>query len=319
MNSNNIKTGLSTAKASIKAAKEISEKINLLRKISEYFSPFEQSTKKVEINYQSRKMRFELIIETPENVKKKKRKVKIPKIEGFSVGYVQNDYFQTIENPWKEEESHWILPIEKINGSRFLIELNGEIDRRSLQNLIKVFSSANRDYTKENDKYLLNAHIKNIELFEKSYKELTIEGVPFLVKVELKKAVSPILPKHLQSRVYAHQRLIETAKGSNRVAFHQARLAVKRAEREGWSIETVKSFISKVTDLNFFKPFIEVSGAFNLSKLEHGHFEDDFILPKTIDVNTETNLTLKQPNSRGELIFQRKNFQEALTHAIDKV
>lgn len=263
-------------------------------------------------------MRMEFIVETPENEKKipGRRMIKIPKIKDLSFGSIQNDYLTTIENAWIDKGDSWVLPINKIPGNRYSIEMNGKIDQRSLQNLIKVYASANRDYSEEIDKYILNAHIKNIEFFEKSYKDLIIEGIPFQVKVELKKAISPIIPRSMQLKYAALQNLANAAQGKSKNELFKAGLQFRRAQKEGWDFDEMKSFLDQISDVNFFKKHLQLNGDFLLGYLEKGILSEGEIIPKLISVNTETRLTLKQPISNGELIFKRKQFQDELKNSI---
>ncbi len=313
-----VKSISETSKELKQASKLLARPIKSLSRLSGFFSPFKPKTKSVEINYRSRQASLIFTIETPESVKKRNRKIVIPKTNYFSVGFVQNDYFDQIEDAWKETETELILPIANIPGNRFLVELIGEIDYRSLDLLVKTYCSANRDFTPEIDKYILQAHIRNVEFFERSYKSLIINDIPFKVKVELSKTITQTIPMNLQRKLSAYDEYKAAARTANRQKIHRAMIKAIKAEREGWTMDLARSFIQRVGNVDFYKSFLELTGQFDLSGVETSEIQEGFIIPKVLSVSTETYLDLNQPISNGELIFKRKELQNSLNEEFDR-
>jgi len=284
---------------------------DIVKALLEIFKPLKPETRKITIQYRTCKSRIELVIETPDGLCRKLRKIEIPAWKGFRVVEMRDETFHEIEALWKKHGEKWVLPISSLPASRrFLIILEGSVPRDFIKRIVRVQPALNRDQTEELDRYWLNCMLRDVTILERLWEDLEVEDVDVGVRVSIDRCFATALPKEVKEALEATQELLAAARGRDRGKLMKAWQKYRMYTHKIPSIEELNLFVQKVTASDFFRDYVTVDHPFRIGEIRRG--EVGVIIPEIMFVEALTDLNLQNPAAIGYLTFKKKLYAEAI-------
>ena len=155
----------------------ISESVLWIEKVANLFKPFKPEIKKVVINYKTKRVETSLMVVVPDGARRKLAKIEIPAYEGLKFEKMWDDMFNELQVPVTFQEEKWILnPSSLPNREKFLIQMSGSFPETTLNKLIRIQPSINKDTTSELDRYWLDSMIRDPEIIESFWRALDVEA-----------------------------------------------------------------------------------------------------------------------------------------------
>lgn len=132
--------------------------IGWFEKIKTYFEPFKPETRTIVINYSKKTSRIGLYLHIDEGFRKQHNQIKIPYYEGFSITRMQDAAFREMKFLWRIDNGFWVLDARKLPPSDgYFLELEGAIEEKAVNDLVRIQPAINRDSNDTDDKYWLDS------------------------------------------------------------------------------------------------------------------------------------------------------------------
>ena len=210
----------------------------------------------------------------------------------------------------------------EVDDYKFRLELEYPLqDSKALNSLVHTNSPAETYYDDQgNDfqRYWLHAELKTVDFLREVYKQVRIEELEVMVEVTIKEDIKSAINPEMRWD-------IETmAKLGSHDRNEQMRALMYRKHHP---IPKFKGDIFKamrsVQDLflpSKFKRFLLLEGPYRLGDCTRGTTLGDMYqplyLPQSMNVYSETDLTLDKPAREGKLVFNKSTFAKKLMDAI---
>jgi len=289
-------------------------------KIKEYFKDFRPEAKSMTINYVRKSTTIGLALKIEEGFRKNHNKIKIPAYSGFQITKMQDASFNQIKSLWKLIDSEWILDaIELPPSDGYFIEMEGAIEQKSIEGLVHIKPSINRDSNDEVDKYWLDASLKDPKKLEEIWTELQINEVDVGVKIDVNKLFGLRIPQELKDKADSIQRYLHAGKLGDRNLIFNAMWDFKRQERKTpFHPNDFLRVIQNLTARETLLDYVSVDKSYTIGDIEHPTRYEG-IVPQDVKVQALTTLTLEDPQSLGYLTLQRKLYLAKIQEEFDKI
>lgn len=299
---------------------QLSEALEWVNKVVDYFSPYKPETKSMTINYRNLNAEIELLLFIPDNMKRKLRMVEIPAYQNFIVSEMRDESFNRIGEMWSSEDGKWKLNASNLPPSeKYLLTLRGTIPKEALSKVVFVQPSANRDQTEDMDRYWLSSMIRNVDALQKLWDALEVDDVTAKVNVGIERCFSTTLPKELKEQINANRRWTKAGYRKDREEVNRAWSDLRRSkEKFKCSIGDLVNMIQRLTADNTFSKFLHLDEPYSIGEIrrEEG-FKGTF--PDRMYTEAVTSLSLKQPTAKGYLSFKKKDYTEAIRSEFEKL
>lgn len=289
--------------------------------MKEFLSDFKPETRTLSINFSRKTSQIGFQIIVPDGWRKKSRKIKIPITPGYKLLRMTDEGFTEQKYLWKQDGDYLILDAKDLPSSeRYLVEMEGRVNEKSLRELVYIKPAANRDNDDKNDKYWLEASIKKPASLEKVYTDLEIDEINFSVMIDIDKMFGLTIPNEIMNKLDAKQKLLESSKNFERSKVLKAALEYKRQERISPSFEPENFYklIQKVTAEDLIREHINIDNSYDVGSIDQPK-KYVGIVPQNINVQAITRLTLRNPIASGYLEFARELYIEKLRAEFDKL
>ena len=282
-------------------------------KAKKYFEPFKPELKSQLINYRSRKGEISLLLNVPDNLRRKFAKIEIPAYQNFVITEMMDgETFSQIGSSWSLKDGKWKLDASKLPISEhYLVKLEGNVPPYALDKLVRIQPSSNRDQTEEEDKYWLNSMLRNAELLEKIWRELLIEDVTAGVKVSIEKSFSIAVPIELVRRFTEIQKWIEVGKGRDKDKVIRQWSRLRSVSSLGKSDKEYVEMIDSLTEGETFGKYVAVDEPYRIGEIRRSSIFKG-IFPESMHVDTHTILNLQNPTAKGYLVFKKKKYSDEI-------
>ena len=241
-------------------------------KVKELFTDFRPETRTMTINFSRKTSQIGFQITVPEGWRKNARKVKIPALDGYNLLRMTDEGFREQKNLWKNENGNYVLKAKDLPPSeRYLVEMEGSIDEKSLKQLVYIKPAANRDNDEKDDKYWLESSIKQPGSLENIYEDLEIDEVNFGVMIDIDKMFGLTIPKEIKDKIDAQQQLLKVSSSHfERTQLLKAALAYKRQEKNSPSYDPGNFFriIQRVTARDLIRNHISVEQPYDVGSID---------------------------------------------------
>ena len=291
-------------------------------KIKEVFTDFKPETRTMSINFSRGVSQVGFQVTVPDGLRKNKRKIKIPAIEGYQILRMVDEGFREQKQLWKVSDGYFVLDAKALPASeRYLVEMEGTVDKRILKDFVYIKPAANRDNDDKNDKYWLEASIKKPSTLEKIYTDLEIDDINVGVVINIDKMFGLTVPKEIQEKAVAVNNLLKTsASRFDRNLLLRAAVEYRRQETVSPSFDPQNFFrvIQKVTAQDLIRQHVNVDRPYDIGNIERPEKYVN-IVPQSINVQAVTRLTLQTPIANGYLVFMREKYMEKLRAEFKKL
>ena len=291
-------------------------------RIKEQFTDFKPETRTMSVNFSRGVSQIGFQVTVPAGLRKNKRKIKIPAMEGYQILRMVDEGFREQKQLWKLSEGYFVLDAKSLPTSeRYLIEMEGTVDEHVLKDFVYIKPAANRDNDDKNDRYWLEASIKKPNTLEKIYTDLEIDDINVGVVINIDKMFGLTVPQEVQEKTIAVNKLLK-ASGSqfDRNLLYRAATEYRRQERILPSYDPQNFFriIQRVTAQDLIRQHVNVERPYDIGNIDRPEKYVN-IIPQSINVQAITRLTLQTPIANGYLVFMREKYMEKLRAEFKKL
>lgn len=283
--------------------------------ILHYFTPYKPEVRSITVNHRDQKSTIEIVLKIKNDIKRQYRSVEVPYGE-YRITSMMDENFRKVKDCWKSDGVKWKLdPLKLPEGESYLVTLQGKVAKDVLDKFIYIQPAINRDRTGTCDRYWLSALIKNLEVLEKLWDAFNVDDVNSGVNIEIINSLTASLPKDLIKQHSLLQKWIDVGRGRDREKLGKVWREIKTYNWDSTvSLEYIIKVFSEATDPNFISNFLKLDKPFQLGDImKEVSLKKDFpeiiLLPSQVLVNTNTNLTLRQPTAEGFLTFERTRYE----------
>ena len=291
-------------------------------RIKKLFTDFEPETRNMTINFSRGVSQIRFKITVPNGLRKKKRKIKIPAITSYKIVQMMDEGFQVQTQLWKLSDGYFVLNAHELPASEhYQVIMEGNVDSRLLKNLVYIKPAANRDNDVKDDKYWLDASLRQPGMLEKIYADLEIDDINVGVEVNIDKMFGLTLPKEVKEKALAMHKLLEVSSSNfDRNDLIRAALIYKKQERISPALDpgNFAKVIQKVTAKDVISQYINIEHPYDIGNIEQPE-KYLSIIPQSIKVQVITRLTLKTPIATGYLVFSREEYLKKLRAEFKKL
>lgn len=288
---------------------DINVVLGWIKKVNDCFKPYHPETKSMMINYKDKKSEIHLHLRIPLTIRRKIASIVIPAYQNFIISDMMDESFNRVGSLWVFEQGKWKLNSKQLPSSEnFLLVMKGNMPSEILEQMVRMQPSRNRDQTAEVDRYWLDSQIRDTEILANMWNELQIDDIDIGVKVGIERSFSSTIPRELQDKLRATRRYLNAGHGRDRNEINRAWADLRRISRSTKiSEQEIMSDIYELTNGDVFKDYLLVDRPYSIGNVER---EDPrlSIFPEQMNVETHTELTLKNPTASGFLSFKKKEY-----------
>lgn len=244
-----------------------------------------------------------------------------PKSKEFSMNQVYDVKLAALKPPIKIDSAisykndKIIVDLTKtLEYDMFRLEVSYRIDKDWLRSLVSSRSSP--EPLAEKFKYHLSAQLTNPESLQKGFSEVDVEEFPVEASVQIQEDIKLNIPSYVKQLSEIEAEMLseyDPHKGLKILRLQQKRHTLKKKMGK-------EDLMTKLRDLTvFLRPtkflrYLDVLEDFRLHKCEWGsslfRTMGMFILPKTMEVISRTDLNLNVPAKKGVLIYESGKFSQ---------
>ena len=303
------------------SSKEVNDALGWIQSITKLFTPFKPETRKLLVNYRSKRSEIHLFLTIPDGIRRKTAKVEIPHYGGFKVLQMLDETFQEVDitSAWTTARGNWAFDPSKLPSSeKFLVVMSGSAPETMVDRLVRVQPALNRDSTEDVDRFWLDSMIRNPEVIELMWQSLDIDEVNVGVRVGVEQIFAACLPKEMKRQLEVTQQLMQASHGRDRNALFKAWARVRATDRDSdFSISQIVQMIENLSTGEMFSRYVSIDAPYEVGEIGRSTLFKGG-LPELMSVEAKTVLNLKkQPVARGFLAFKKKEYQEKLENAFD--
>lgn len=304
---------------SVSAAISINQVTEWIPKVVDYLKPFKPEIKKMSINYKSRDSEISLALCIPDGLKRKVRKIEIPRYYNFDLDYMMDESFNlmNLEDVIESDDRKIKINCSSLPASEnYLLNLKGLVPQPALDNIVYIKPAMNKDRSKDTDKYWLSTMIKDVETLEGLWDGLNVDDVTAGVNIGIERYISAKLPERIKEGLEALKNYSAAGSSGDR---NQVLKAWKLRQSKGSKVKVKEIFdiFKDLTTTEFFSGFVDIDLPYNLGKIENKEILST--LPEDMYVEALTRLTLKQPTAEGYMSFRKKDYTECVGKKLDSI
>ncbi len=125
---------------------------------------------------------------------------------------MRDDNFNLHKGLWQFADGGYVLAAKTLPSSeKYLVTLEGPIDRNAIKNILYVKKSAGRNEVGDVDKYWLESSIKTPKILESMYRDLEVDEVNVDVKVDIQKILKLAIPDDVANVITSTQKFLAAA------------------------------------------------------------------------------------------------------------
>jgi len=293
-----------------------------LREVSERLKPFKPDVKSFRINYLEKNSEVKYFLLIPAGVRRMlTRKIEIPAVVGFRFDEMWDlDRMESVGFSWGYDGNKWLLDVSKLPSSeRYWLTMKGKISTEFLNQLVSVKASENPCKEGEIDKYWIHSALKDMEILQKIWSELNIEQVNTDVRIGVERFFTSAIPQGVKDRLGLQKQLLSAISSGNRDLEHRLKYRYRRlASTPMLSPSELYELLFSLASGEFFASFVKVNQPFVLSNIEPVR-SLTVVVPEKVRVGVQTDLSYKMPAAKGDLYFQRKQYQDSVSSKVKEM
>lgn len=293
--------------------------VDVVSRAYDFFDDFRPQTKSVRYNYREATSEITFLIEVPDGRKRQFGKVKIPVGEGYRL----KDMFTLPEyNPVKAaytSDQGYISfnPKELPNQSQYIVTLNGDVEPQTLDEIVHLKAPEDPTRSEEEDSYWVHSAIKRPGVMKDVYDDMQVDNVDISLNVGVQRCFSNSIPEDVLSVFDRTRDLLEASNEDDRNRILTASRRRYQARRDlSTSPAEAADIVRSLATAENIQDFITVDDPFRERNINPGTPEQH-IFPETVSVDVTTDLDLDRQAADGDIIFQKKSFEEFVEGKID--
>ncbi len=303
-----------------KVPDEVKTALDWVEKVIKFFEPYKPEKKMMRINCINQTSEIGLLINIPDQYKRKVGKIKIPAYQNFQIYEMMTEDFNLLDvvKLWTNVNGQWVLNTSVLPPvDNFFLKMRGYMSPEIISKMVFVDEAKNRDQTEEIDRYWLKCMIKDVELIENVWNMLEIQHVNVGIKVGINRCFSTAVPNTYHKKIEAAQRFLRYGQTRDRQkVFHAWNEYRKTLRMEGVSIDALIDLIGKLTSGETFGDFVHVERPYTRGPINR---EQEFSgpFPNYMRVQALTDLDLKNYVADSYMVFEKKKYIDKIKEKIN--
>jgi len=293
--------------------------VDVVSRAYDFFDDFRPQTKSVRYNYREATSEITFLIEVPDGRKRQFGKVKIPIREGYRL---KNMFTLPEYNPVKAaytSDQGYISfnPKELPNQSEYIVTLNGDVEPQTLDEIVHLKAPEDPTRSEEEDSYWIHSAIKRPGVMKDVYDDMQVDNVDISLNVGVQRCFSNSIPDDVLSVFDRTRDLLEASNEDDRNRILTASRRRYQARRDlSMSPAEAADIVRSLATAENIQDYITVDDPFRERNINPGTPEQQ-IFPETVSVDVTTDLDLDRQAADGDIIFQKKSFEEFVEGKID--
>lgn len=298
--------------------RQIEASLNWVDRVIGLFAPFTPETRKLVVNYKSRRSEMHLSIKAPGGLRRRLAQLEIPAYPGFAIEKIMDETFISIDCPWALVEGKWVLDPSRLPaGEKYLVQMSGSLPEAVVGELVRIQPARNKDSTPELDRFWLDSMLRNPEVLELMWQALDIDEVNVGVRVGIEHLFTTSLPSYMREQMKAMQEFTAAGHGRSREQLFNAWRKVHQMDRlAAVPFETVVARAEALTSGELFEEYLKVDAPYSIGYVRRNSQLKGWF-PERMDVEAKTLLNLRHPAATGFLSFRKKEYLAKLKENLD--
>ena len=275
----------------------------------------------MEINFAQCMTRMHVQIVVPDGRRRALAKVKIPAYPGYRITGMIDEAFVEHNHLWQYDGTHYVIKAGDLPASnRYRVTMEGNIDDQVLKELVYVKPATNQDNDEKNDRYWLDASLRNPDLLQRTYADLEISEVSSDVVVDIDKMFGLAIPPEVKDTADAIKRLLAASGLFDRNEILRAAQLYKKASKNApaVSVTDFNTVVAKVTGRDMILKHVQVDPQYDIGRVDQP-VKYSGIIPQELNVHALTRLSLRTPRTHGYLTFKRQEYVGMLESEFKKL
>lgn len=199
----------------------------------------------------------------------------------------------------------------------FSIEVGLKMDSEYVKNLVRARAPV--ETFEDRIHYHLSAQLKNPESLQLGFSDIEIEEFPVTARVHLTERINTHVPEYIKELVKVNSEMFDDRNP------HRTPIEIKVLDRKRVKLlrklgkatleQKIQELAQLLTDTHFTS-YLSTKEDFRLDRCERSvelfRAIGMFQLPKFMNVVSRTDLNLKKPAAKGDLIYHSKKFEEEI-------
>jgi len=293
--------------------------VDVVKGAYEFFEDFEPQTRSVRYNYREANSEMTFFIRVPDSRKRQFGKVKIPLADGYRLKgmFSLPDYKRVNASHTSREGYITFNPKELPNQNEFIVTLRGDVEPDTLNEIVHLKSPEDPTRTEEEDSYWIHSAIKRPGVMKEVYDDMQVDNVDISMNVGVQRCFSNSIPKDVLSIFDRTKELLEASNEHDR---NKIVTASKRRYEARQNLSTspaeAADIIRSLATAEHLQDFIDIEDPFRERNINPGTPKQN-LFPETVSVDVTTDLHLDRQAANGDIVLQKKDFQEFVEGKID--
>lgn len=234
------------------------------------------------------------------------------KITGYS------PFPEIISNNITQDDSKCYIDLKPaLKFDLFSIEVQYRMDKQFLDRLVTARTP--HESFEDKVKYELSAQLKNPAGLQMGFSEVDIEEFPVSARINVVNHINTKIPSYVKELLDLEYKIMNNKNPRNTpqiIVYNHRKAALMKKMGNSSVQEKMEDLLCLLNPSNFIN-YLQTLEDFKLDQCQRG---SEFIqalgvfqLPKTMEVISRTDLSLKKPAAKGQLIYDLKKFEENIS------
>ena len=293
---------------------------DVVSKALDYLSDFRPRAKSIRYNYRESTSEMTFLIEVPDSRRRKFGNLKIPMSEGyrFKQMFCLPDY-NVVDAAHIVDEEYLTFDPGRLPGhDEYIITLNGTVPSETLNEVVHLKVPKDPKKTGAADKYWIHSAIKRPGVMKEIYDDMKVDDIDIGVQVGVQRCFSNVIPEEV---LETFDRTNELLRASNEHDRNQVYKASRRRYEARKQLDTspaeTADLIRSLASAEHIRDYLSVDKPYRRRNINPRPPEKS-IHPETIAVDVSTDLSLDRKAADGELVFEKKQYENYLKDQIDR-
>jgi len=293
--------------------------VDVVSRAYDFFDDFRPETKSVRYNYREATSEITFLLHVPDSRKRKFGKIKIPIGEGYRLkGMFSLPEYDPVNADYTSNEGYISFDPKQLPAQdRYIVTLNGTVDPQTLSEIVHLKAPEDPTRTEEQDSYWVHSAIKRPGVMKEVYDDMTVDNVDISLNVGVQRCFSNGIPEDVLKVFDRTKELLDASNEDDRNQIITASRRRYRARRDlSTSPAKAADIVRSLATADNLQDFINVDDPFRERNINPGTPEQH-IFPETVSVDVTTDLDLDHQAADGDIVFEKKRFEEFVEGKID--
>lgn len=293
--------------------------VDVVSRAYNFFDDFRPQTKSVRYNYREATSEITFLIEVPDSRRRKFGEVKIP----IKQGYRLKDMFalpeyESVNAAYTSDKGYISFDPEDLSTqNKYIVTLNGDVDAQTLNEIVHLKAPEDPTRNEKEDSYWVHSAIKRPGVMKDIYDDMHVDNVDISLNVGVQRCFSNSIPEDVLSVFDRTRDLLEASNEDDRNRILTASRRRYQARRDlSTSPAEAADIVRSLATAENIQDYINIDDPLRERNINPGESEKH-IFPETVSVDVTTDLDLDRQAVDGDIVFQKKKFEEFIEGRID--